>query len=273
VPSAARTHRPLEVRDLRVEIGGRTIVGGVDLHLESGEVVGLIGSNGAGKTTLMNAIGGFLPSSGAVLLDGQDVQGLSPTQRARHGLGRSFQAARLYPRLTVRECVQVALESQRRTEVVPALLAFPPAVRDERWSRRRATEILGMVGLTERADQRVGQLSTGTRRIVELACLLAMEPPVVLLDEPMAGVAQRESEALAPLLLDVRRQLDASMLVIEHDLPLISQISDRMYCLELGEVLAEGTPDEVRSDPRVVASYLGTDARAIERSDAPLGVT
>jgi ABC-type branched-subunit amino acid transport system ATPase component/ABC-type branched-subunit amino acid transport system permease subunit len=258
----------LQLTEVSVELGGRSIVDRVDLEVGPGEIVGLIGSNGAGKTTLMNAISGFVPSSGRVELHGEELGGLPPHLRARLGLGRSFQTALLYPRLTTRECFLVALESRHRTELVPSLLALPPAVRGEARARRDADELLDLLGLGAYADRRVGVLSTGTRRIVELGCLLATQPSVILLDEPMAGIAQRETEAFGPLIVDLRRHLGAAVLIIEHDLPLVSAISDRMYCLETGAVIAEGTPDAVRANPRVVASYLGTDERAIARSGA-----
>ena len=136
----------------------------------------------------------------------------------------------------------------------------------ERWNRRAADELLGLLGLGDRAEQASGTVSTGTRRVVEFACLLAQQPTLVLLDEPMAGIAQRESEAFASLLVTVRRELNASMLVIEHDMPLVTEISDRLYCLESGQVIAQGGADSVRNDPKVIASYLGTDERAISRS-------
>jgi ABC-type branched-subunit amino acid transport system ATPase component/ABC-type branched-subunit amino acid transport system permease subunit len=265
-PDALSAGRPLDLQEVGVEIDGRTIVSAVDLHLDRGEIVGLIGANGAGKSTLMNAISGFVPSSGAVLFEGEDISGLAPWRRSQLGIGRSFQSARLFPRLSVRECLQVALEAQRRSEVVPSILALPPSIRAERWNRERADELLHLLGLGERAEQPISALSTGTRRVVELGCLLAQRPRVILLDEPMAGIAQRETEAFAPLLLDVRDALGAAVLVIEHDLPLVMRISDRLYCMEAGAVIATGTPDEVRSDPRVVASYLGADERAIARS-------
>jgi ABC-type branched-subunit amino acid transport system ATPase component/ABC-type branched-subunit amino acid transport system permease subunit len=257
---------PLEAIGLTVTIGGRNLIQDVDVTVGPGEVVGLIGANGAGKTTLMNAISGFVPASGRVLLDGDDISLLQPHRRARAGLGRGFQSARLFPRLTARECVQVALESQHPTELAPALLGLPPAIRTERWSRTAADAMLGELGLTRFADVRTAGLSTGTRRILELACLLATQPSVVLLDEPMAGIAQRETEAFIPLLREIGSSLGAAMLIIEHDLPLISEVSDRLYCMEAGMVIAHGTPDEVRNDPLVVASYLGTDERAVARS-------
>jgi ABC-type branched-subunit amino acid transport system ATPase component/ABC-type branched-subunit amino acid transport system permease subunit len=248
----------LEVRGLSVHIAGRAIVLGVDLDVGAGEIVGLIGTNGAGKSTLMDAIGGFVPATGTIAIHGERIDDLRPVRRARLGLGRSFQSSLLYPRLTVRECVQVALESRHRSELVPSLLALPPSISAEASSRQEADDLLDLLGLGPRAEQRAGELSTGTRRVVEIACLLAQRPRVLLLDEPTAGIAQREAEAFGPLLLDVRRALGASMLVIEHDLPLVTSISDRLYCLEAGTVIAHGTPDEVRGDPAVVASYLGT---------------
>lgn len=256
----------LRLVDVRVDVGGRRIIDDVSFEVAAGEVVGLIGANGAGKTTLLNAVSGFLPAGGSIEVHGKPLGDLTPAERARLGLGRSFQSARLYPRLTARECVQVALEARRRSEVVPALLALPPAVRTERWSRREADDLLDLLGLADRAQLRADQLSTGTRRVLELGCLLAQRPRVILLDEPVAGIAQREVEAFGPLLVAVRRALGASMVVIEHDLPLVMGISDRMYCLESGRIIAAGRPDEIREDPRVIASYLGTDERAITRS-------
>jgi ABC-type branched-subunit amino acid transport system ATPase component/ABC-type branched-subunit amino acid transport system permease subunit len=272
VPAAARAeddveeHPPLDVIDVTVRLGGRNLIEDVNLTVGPGEIVGLIGANGAGKTTLMNAISGFMPATGKILLGGEDIGHLQPHHRARVGLGRGFQSARLYPRLTARECVQVALEARHPTELAPALLALPPAVRIERWSRAAADEMLYALGLDRFADTRVAGLSTGTRRILEFACLLATQPSVVLLDEPMAGIAQREIEAFVPMLREIAASLGASMLIIEHDLPLISEVSDRLYCMEAGLVIAHGTPAEVRNDPLVIASYLGTDERAVARS-------
>jgi ABC-type branched-subunit amino acid transport system ATPase component/ABC-type branched-subunit amino acid transport system permease subunit len=258
----------LVVRDVVVDIGGRRILSGVDIDVRDGEVVGLIGCNGAGKSTLVNAISGFVPASGSVELFGEGIDDLSAVDRARLGLGRSFQSAVLFPRLTSRECLQVALASRQRAEVIPSILALPPSVRIEGKIRREAEEILQLLALGPHADTCVGSLSTGTRRIVEFGCMLVARPRVLLLDEPMAGIAQRESESFGVMLLGVRRELGAAMLVIEHDVPLISEISDRLYCLEAGSVIAEGDPTAIRSNPAVIASYLGTDERAIRRSRA-----
>jgi ABC-type branched-subunit amino acid transport system ATPase component len=256
----------LRATGVTVRFGGVVAVDHVDLAVEPGEVVGLIGSNGAGKSTLMNAIGGFVSSQGTVELGGVELTGRGPSARARAGLGRTFQAAPLFPELTVRETVSVALEARAHTGLLSAALWLPNATRAERAKRAEAAELIDFLGLGRYADTYISDLSTGTRRIVELAGLLALDAQVLCLDEPTAGVAQRETEAFGPLILEIRRQLGASLLVIEHDMPMIMGISDRVYCLEAGFVIAHGRPTEVRNDPAVIASYLGTDERAIARS-------
>jgi ABC-type branched-subunit amino acid transport system permease subunit/ABC-type branched-subunit amino acid transport system ATPase component len=261
----------LAVRDVSVHFGGNRAVDHVSLDVCAGELVGLIGTNGAGKSTLMNAIGGFVPASGEVELLGRDVSGLPAYRRHRAGLGRGFQAARLYPALTVRETIMVALEARERSWLLPSMTGLPPSPGAERRKRSEAAELIDFLGLGRYADEFVSNLSTGTRRIVELGTLLAVDARVLLLDEPTGGVAQREAEAFGPLIVRIQRELGAAMVVIEHDMPLIMGISDRVYCLEAGAVIAEGTPGEVREDTRVIASYLGTDERAIQRSGATQG--
>ena len=258
----------LAVRDVSVTFGGLRAVDRVSIVAHPGEVVGLIGTNGAGKSTLMNAIGGFATAEGIVEMLGNDVSGRSASARARIGLGRTFQAARLFPELTVRETVQVALEARGRTGLLSTALFLPSSSRSERAMASDASDLIDFLGLGRYADDFVAELSTGTRRIVELAGLLALDAQVLCLDEPTAGVAQRETEAFGPLLKQIQQELHATMIVIEHDMPMIMALSDRVYCLEAGQVIAEGSPTEVRNDPRVVASYLGTDTRAIDRSDA-----
>jgi ABC-type branched-subunit amino acid transport system ATPase component/ABC-type branched-subunit amino acid transport system permease subunit len=258
----------LRTIDVKITFGGIVAVDAVSLYALPGEVVGLIGSNGAGKSTLLNAIGGFVPAGGKVELLGHDVSGEPAHQRARLGLGRTFQAALLFPELTVREVVELALEARGRTSFWSAALLLPRATRLERRRHTEASELVDFLGLGRYADTFVAELSTGTRRIVELAALLAVAPRVVCLDEPTAGVAQREAEAFGPLIKRIQAELDATLVVVEHDLPLILGIADRLYCLEAGSVIAEGAPDDVRANPAVVASYLGTDERAVARSNA-----
>jgi ABC-type branched-subunit amino acid transport system ATPase component/ABC-type branched-subunit amino acid transport system permease subunit len=261
----------LSAEHITVRFGGKVAVDDASIVVAPGTIVGLIGTNGAGKSTLLNAIGGFVRADGVVRLAGVDVSHRSAASRASAGLGRSFQAAQLFPDLTVRETVQVALEGRGRAGVATTTLGLPRSTRAERAKRAEAGEIIDLLGLGRFADHQVGALSTGTRRIAELACLLALGSSVLCLDEPTAGVAQREAEAMAPLLQSIRSQLDAAMVVIEHDMPFITSISDHIYCLEAGRVIADGTPAAVRDDPLVIASYLGTDVRAIERSGPSLG--
>src|SRR6476619_7490274 len=256
------------VSGIKVRFGGVVAVDDASLRVGDDEIVGLIGTNGAGTSTLMNAIVGFVPCAGAVRLHGDDVSSTGAARRARMGLGRTFQAALLFPELTVRETVEVALEARGRTGLLSTVLFLPRSFSRERQRRAEADDLISFLGLGRYAANRIADLSTGTRRIVELAGLLALDARVLCLDEPTAGVAQRESEAMAPLLVQVRRQLGASMLIIEHDMPLIMSMSDRGYCLELGRVIAEGPPATVRNDPGVIASYLGTDERSIARSGA-----
>jgi ABC-type branched-subunit amino acid transport system ATPase component/branched-subunit amino acid ABC-type transport system permease component len=273
--ASLRSLAPLELKgaalaasDIVVRFGGLTAVDSASIEVRPGEIVGLIGTNGAGKSTLMNAIGGFVPAHGAVDLLGHNVSRLSAHRRASLGLGRTFQAAMLFPELTVRETVQVALEARGRTGLLSVALLYPRSNRMERTKRAEASELIDFLGLGRYADAYISDLSTGTRRIVELAGLLALDARVLCLDEPTAGVAQRETEAFGPLMQEIRRELGASMLLIEHDMPLIMSISDRVYCLEAGRVIADGVPSDVRSNADVVASYLGTDERAIARSGA-----
>ncbi len=259
----------LQATDITVRFGGNTVLVSVTIEVGRGETIGLIGTNGAGKSTLLNAIGGHLPSEGTVRLEGDDISRRSSAARAELGLGRTFQAAGLFPELTVRETVMVALEGRGHTRFMASALALPASITHERARRTNADELIDFLGLGRYADAYIADLSTGTRRIVELAGLLALDAKVLCLDEPTAGVAQRETEAFGPLILAIRRELGAAMVVIEHDMPLIMSISDRVYCLDLGKVIAEGSPDEVRNDASVVAAYLGTDDRAIDRSDQP----
>jgi ABC-type branched-subunit amino acid transport system ATPase component/ABC-type branched-subunit amino acid transport system permease subunit len=261
------TAAALVAADVTVRFGGRVALDGVGITAERGEVVGLIGSNGAGKSTLLNVISGFVPvDDGRILLAGTDVTRLPAHERAKHGLGRVFQDARLFGDLTVRETVKVALETHERSELVPSLLGLPPSRRAERKKASDAADCIDFLGLGRYADAFICNLSTGTRRIVEMACLLAQSPSLLLLDEPTAGVAQRETEAFGPLIKRIQAELGATIVLIEHDIPLVMSISDRVYCLAAGRCIAEGLPEHVRHDPAVVAAYLGTDERAIARS-------
>jgi ABC-type branched-subunit amino acid transport system ATPase component len=250
-----------------VHFGGVVALDAPDISVKAGETVGLIGTNGAGKTTLMNVISGLLPPDrGSVKILGEEVADLAPDFRAAYGVARSFQDANLFPGLTVTETIQVALGQRNRVGMLSAMVAAPWVRTTERQLLREARRIVERFGLGPWADVQTSQLSTGTRRICDLAAQVAARPILLLLDEPTAGVAQREAEAFGPLLADIRSELDCAILIVEHDMPLLMGVCDRIYALEAGNVIAEGTPEEIRHDPRVVASYLGTKQAAISRS-------
>jgi ABC-type branched-subunit amino acid transport system ATPase component len=258
----------LETIDLLKRFGGITAVDNVNFQLHEGEIVGLIGHNGAGKTTLMDCISGFHEiQGGRVFLHGANVTGRAPYQRGALGLGRSFQDALLYPTLTVGETIAVARERWLESrDMVAAALQLPASYESEIAVAEKVDELIDLMGLEAFRQKLTGELSTGSRRVVDLTCILAQEPKVLMLDEPSSGVAQKETEALGPLLLRVRDQTGCSILIIEHDMPLVSSMSDRLICLELGGVIAEGPPKSVLEHPRVIESYLGTEETAIERS-------
>ncbi|HEV3352272.1 MAG TPA: ATP-binding cassette domain-containing protein [Acidimicrobiales bacterium] len=265
---AANGHARLEVSDVSRRFAGVVAVDAVDLRVDDGQILGIIGSNGAGKTTLFDLCSGFLAvDSGHVRLDGRDVTDLGAARRAERGIGRSFQDARLFPSMTVTETLATALE--RHVDVrEPTACAFRvgAVVESEGRVAERVEELLDTMGLDRYRDAFISELSTGTRRIVELACAIAHEPRVLLLDEPSSGIAQRETEALAELLLRLRDSTGASLAVIEHDIPLVTSIADELVCLHLGRVIARGSATDVLDDPEVVSSYLGTSELAIERS-------
>ena len=256
----------LEVRDLRVQFGGVVAVDGVSFEVGDSEVVGLIGPNGAGKTTLFEAIAGFTPCTGNVRLAGEDISELPAHQRSRRGLVRSFQDAGLFAGLTVRQCAMVAQQHALPVRAWKALVRSPGERRSEIERGRRSDELLAAFGLSRYADSLIAELSTGTRRVCELVCALSLDPRVLLLDEPSAGLAQREVEQLPALLDRVREITGATVLLVEHDLPLVLGMSSRVLALESGAVIADGTPAEVRVDPEVQRSYLGGDPTAIHRS-------
>jgi ABC-type branched-subunit amino acid transport system ATPase component len=265
----------LEVRDVTRRFGGVRALDGVSFDVRPGEILGFIGPNGAGKTTLFDVISGYTPAdSGSIRLrdrDGElvDLHDAPTYVRSWQGLGRSFQDGRLFPGLTVDEAIAVALEQHVDVrDPIAATLHLPSVSDSEEKVRERVDELIELLALGAYRDKFVRELSTGTRRVVDLACVLAQGPSVLLLDEPSSGIAQREAEALAPMLRRVRDQLGASLLVVEHDLPLLGSISDRIIALDLGRVVAEGAPADVIEHPAVVASYLGTDEAAITRSGA-----
>ncbi len=264
----------LRVADLVRRFGGIAAVSHVGFSVHREEIVGLIGQNGAGKTTVVDLISGYQrPDSGKVELTGVDVTRMSASTRFEHGLGRTFQGGRLFPGLTVTEAIAVGLEGSLESRgVLEAAFRLPAWADTEAAVCSRVNELLDIFGLGDERDRFVAQLSTGTRRIVELATAVAHQPRVLLLDEPAAGLAQPEVEAMVPLLERIRVELECAILLIEHDMPLVAAVSDRLVALESGAVIAEGSAAAVLADPMVVASYLGNDDAAVARS-GPARVT
>jgi branched-chain amino acid transport system ATP-binding protein len=258
----------LATHELTKRFGGILAVDEVTLDLRRGETLGLIGPNGAGKTTVLDLISGVLSvDSGRIELSGIDIGTWSANRRAVAGLGRSFQDARIFPSLTVWENIAMGLERHIETrDHLAALLDLPVIQQSERDVANRVTELIELMNLQSYRDKFVSELSTGVRRIVDLTMAIAHNPTVLLLDEPSSGVAQRETEALGPLLKDMQRATQCSIVIIEHDMPLISAVSDEIIALDLGRVVTRGTPSLVLSDPQVVASYLGGDVGVIQRS-------
>ncbi|MFP5321221.1 MAG: MFS transporter [Acidimicrobiia bacterium] len=263
----------LSVRGLVKRFGGIVATDDVSFDLMPGEIIGLIGPNGAGKTTIFDEISGFLKlDGGRVVFRGKDVTDWSPDKRAAYGLGRSFQDARIFSSLTVAENIALGLE--RHIEVrdhLSPLLGLPAVFDSELDVRYTVDDLIELMNLGDYRNKFVSELSTGSRRIVDLAMAIAHDPTVLLLDEPSSGIAQKETEALGPLIKRIQREAKCAVLVIEHDMPLITGVSDKIIALELGAVVVEGDADTVLNDKRVVDAYLGGDLDIINRSGTPTG--
>ncbi len=254
----------LKVSGISKRFGGVVACDDISFEVFHGETLGLIGPNGAGKTTLFEILGGFTGADqGTVLFDSIDVTGLRPEQRAQLGLVRSFQDAPLFGTLTVCDTIRLAHERQHPSSLVGALMG---ARSRERLVATSADDLIDLMGLSSYARKQIADLSTGTRRITELACLVAMKPKLLLLDEPASGIAQRETEALGELLQSIKRHLSTTIILIEHDIPMVRSIADRILAMDSGRLITIGTPADVLAHPQVVESYLGSNSIAIERS-------
>ena len=251
----------LQVRDLTAAYGDVTVVDSVDLEVLAGEVVGVLGPNGAGKTSLFDCLSGTLPASeGTITLLGEDVTALPPHRRAERGLMRSFQSVRLFPSLTVRDCIAVALETRLAVKSsVFAGLWLPPARTEERRVEERTAALVELLNLEPYVDEPLGALSLGTRRMVDLACQLAARPKVLLLDEPASGLAQAETELLGPLVSRISSDLDCAVVIIEHNVQVLASIAHRLVAMQHGAVIADGIPASVLDDPDVRTAYFGAE--------------
>jgi ABC-type branched-subunit amino acid transport system ATPase component len=262
----------LDVTGVSVRFGGVEALDGVDLVAEPGSIVGLIGPNGSGKTTLLNVISGLVhPGHGSVRLDGEVLDDYLPEERAGVGVIRSFQDCRLFPDLSVRDVLLVALDAQRPVGVAASTLQMPWARRSERDKRTEVDLVIESFRIGQFRHHRISQLSTGTRRVVDLASIVLARPRLLLLDEPTAGIAQREAEAFGPLLSRLRDVADTTIVLVEHDVPLVFALCTHVVMVASGRVVSSGPPDEVAADPRAVAAYLGASESALAVSGARPG--
>jgi ABC-type branched-subunit amino acid transport system ATPase component len=273
VASAAPVRRPaqLRVEEVSVRFGGVHALNGVTFTAEPGSIVGLIGANGSGKTTTLDVISGLVkPQAGRVRLDGTDLGEYLPEERLGVGMVRSFQDCRLYPELSVLDVLLLSEDARHEVAVLSTTLRLPWARRAERRKLEAVDLVIGAFGLDRFRHHRTAELSTGTRRVVDLASIVLAQPRLLLLDEPTAGIAQREAEAFIPLLRRIHEVTDTTIVLVEHDVPLVFELCSTVIVMELGQVVVAGPPDQVRADPKALAAYLGASDEALMAS-GPLG--
>ncbi|MBX9253403.1 ABC transporter ATP-binding protein [Desmonostoc muscorum CCALA 125] len=250
----------LEAKSLTRRFGGLVAVNNVSFTVNQYEIFGLIGPNGAGKTTLFNLITAFIPlSSGELRYQGGNISQLRPHQIAGLGIARTFQNIRLFGELSALENVITARHLHNKSNVLTGVLGLPPARREEKKSRRKALQLLEMVGLSDRAGEKAKNFAYGDQRRLEIARALALEPQILLLDEPAAGMNPNEKQQLSEFIRSLREQFSLTIVLIEHHVPLVMGLCDRIAVLDFGQLIALGEPAVVRNDPAVIEAYLGNE--------------
>ncbi len=264
----------LEIKDLNINFGGIKALQGVNLRAGEWEIVGIIGPNGAGKTTLFNCITGFYqPTSGGIAYRGKEITKLPVHERTALGIGRTFQNVGLVKNATVAENLATAQHLQVSYDPWAGILGSPASYEEERRIAERGGLILELLDLRDVAQERVADLPYGVLKRVEIAAVLATDPDLLLLDEPGSGMGPEEADSLGDTLLTLRKEFGITIVMIDHHVPLVTRISDYVYCLNFGEVLAEGAPDVVRKHPEVVRAYLGEDPEDAALAEAPVETT
>jgi branched-chain amino acid transport system ATP-binding protein len=250
----------LQIDDITLSFGGIRALRNVSFNVQPGEIFAVIGPNGAGKTSLINSINGFYrPQSGRIWFEGRDISDLPPYRRAALGISRTFQNIALYTNATTLDNLMAARHIHMRSNLLTGALFYGPARHEEVVHRRRVEEIIDFLEMEAIRKTIVGNLSYGLRKRVELGRALALEPTLLLLDEPMAGMNVEEKEDMARFILDIHERQGMTIVLIEHDMGLVMDISHRVVVLDFGEKIGEGTPDEIRKDERVIKAYLGQE--------------
>jgi len=253
----------LDVSELTLSFGGVDVLQGVDLLVNTGDIVGVIGPNGAGKSAMLNCISGVYRSNGgAILLDGQPIQDMRPHRIASLGIARSFQHLELFPRLSLIENLLIARDHLMSAGAIASALWWGPARAEDARQREVAEAMIDFFELSPYRNKPVGSLAYGTQKLVGVARALSAEPRLLLLDEPGGGMTREEREDLARFLLRVRARMDIAMLWVEHDIQLVTDLSDRVIALDFGRVIADGEPNWVRHHPEVEVAYLGANLDA-----------